>query len=145
MRVLFLDIDGVLNRFGDESGSHRTRERIFGCLIGLDAELVARYKAMLEQLGDITVVLSSSWRHYDDNVAHLVESGIKFDTMTGDDPKGFRGNEIQSFLDGRTDVVAYVILDDDRDFKPEQKLVKVDGRYGLTQENVAEVLQLLNV
>ena len=36
MKVLFLDIDGVLNRFGDEDGNGRTTKLIDDFFIGLD-------------------------------------------------------------------------------------------------------------
>jgi hypothetical protein len=58
LQVLFLDIDGVLNRFGDEDGNGSTTERFDG-LLGLDAQLLQIYKAMLSRI-DVTIVLSSS-------------------------------------------------------------------------------------
>jgi len=40
MNVLFLDIDGVLNRFADEDGNGRTTKLIDDFFIGLDAALL---------------------------------------------------------------------------------------------------------
>jgi hypothetical protein len=66
-QVLFLDIDGTLNRFGDEDGKGSTTERFDG-LLGLDAQLLQIYKAMLSRI-DVTIVLSSSWRLSRDRIS----------------------------------------------------------------------------
>jgi hypothetical protein len=50
MNVLFLDIDGVLNRFGDENGVGMTQESVDDTsLIGIDRELLAIYRSILYQ------------------------------------------------------------------------------------------------
>jgi len=77
MKVLFLDIDGVLNRFGDEDGNGRTTERIDDFFIGLDAELLQIYNAMLSRIS-VTVVLSSTWRHWQEMRDHLKENGVEY-------------------------------------------------------------------
>lgn len=72
MKVLFLDIDGVLNRDG-------TRERIGG-YVGLDKKLVDKLLGWLASHPEVQLVLSSTWRLDGplsvDLKAYLRESGI---------------------------------------------------------------------
>ena len=61
-RVIFLDLDGVLNRTAN------ARQVV------LDAELVARLKAVCDAFGEggrdgVQIVLSTFWRHFDDYIA----------------------------------------------------------------------------
>ena len=57
MKVIFLDIDGVLNCIGS---FNRTKTRFNG-FVGMDPTLVARFNSLVEKTG-ARVVLSSTWR-----------------------------------------------------------------------------------
>jgi len=99
MNVLFLDIDGVLNRFGDEDGNGATTERFDG-LLGLDARLLQIYKAMLSRI-DVTIVLSSSWRFSRELLEYLTQHGVYFHDVTpamAPEAELSRGLEIQLWL-----------------------------------------------
>ncbi len=69
MRIVFLDIDGVLNR-------KATRERLDG-FIGIDAVLARRLQAILRRAG-AQVVLSSTWRLWPDTRKAVNDAGIRF-------------------------------------------------------------------
>jgi hypothetical protein len=139
MQVLFLDIDGVLNRFGDEDGKGSTTERFDG-LLWLDAQLLQIYKALLSRI-DVTVVLSSSWRLSRELREYLAQHGVYFHDVTPCmDPalELLRGHEIQLWLNEYPDQVErYAILDDQEEEMLEDHMPNffhVSCETGLTQE-----------
>jgi hypothetical protein len=138
MKVLFLDIDGVLNCLGDEDGNGGTTEQFQG-FIGLDSRLIAIYKAMLSRV-DVTVVLSSSWRVFPDLLEYLNEHGVYFHDITvWTDPELdlLRGHEIQLWLNEYPGVSRYAILDDESDHILEHQLpnfFQTSYETGITQE-----------
>src|SRR5262245_55436037 len=69
MKLLFLDIDGVLN-------CAVTKERWNG-LIGIDRRLVSTFLQWLSGK-DVGIVLSSTWRLYDDTKEHLAAAGLSW-------------------------------------------------------------------
>ena len=138
MKVLFLDIDGVLNRFGDENGVGATKETADGTtLIGIDRALLTIYKTILERVDPI-VVLSSTWRVVPELREHLRKTGVYFHDVTPVfDPSRFlRGHEIQAWLKECAEEPRYAIIDDDSDVLPEQmpNFFRTNGEDGLTQE-----------
>lgn len=54
MKVIFLDIDGVLNWIG-------TEDRLNG-FIGLDPVLIERFNRIIDAHPDVKIVISSTWR-----------------------------------------------------------------------------------
>lgn len=139
MRVLFLDIDGVLN-------NHTTRERVTG-FIGVDAKLRDLYLKWLAN-HNISVVLSSTWRLYSDMCKGLEENGITFLDKTPYIPKGPRGAEIQAWLDKNgKEVVKYAILDDNTDFYPEQlgNFIQTNPKLGVTEERLLQIEHVLGL
>jgi hypothetical protein len=138
MNVLFLDIDGVLNRFGDENGVGSTEETVEGTsLIGVDRQLLAIYKTILERIDPI-VVLSSTWRIVPELRDHLRRTGVYFHDVTPvlDPVRYSRGHEIQAWLRECAEEPRYAIIDDDADMLPMQRpnLFRTKGTDGLTQE-----------
>ena len=68
MKIIFLDIDGVLNCLPDKPREkwpdfHTHDERAYG----LNPELVKNLKYVLDKT-DAKIVVSSSWRHFDDYI-----------------------------------------------------------------------------
>lgn len=124
MKVLFLDIDGVLT-------SHAYWRRRPGIIVDrlhdLDREAVARLNTVLDRTGAM-VVVSSTWRlHF--NRVELQEmltksgfTGIVFSTTTREHMKK-RGLQIQAWLDNpryankesHRYVERFAIVDDDAD------------------------------
>lgn len=135
MKVLFIDIDGVVN-----CATTRQRHRGF---IGIDphmAFLVGKIKLDT----DCEVVLSSSWRHFDDGKEEVERQVCKLYDVTPEHTSGFRGNEIAMWLDAHPNVSRYAILDDDTDFIPDQKLFKTEWSTGITKEIAEVVTKYLN-
>src|SRR4051812_30542863 len=114
LRIIFLDIDGVLN-------SRKTVERWRGC-IGIDRVLAERF-ARLQQATGVGVVLSSTWRLSRNWRANMRRNGVVgIIDRTPDLRARTRGEEIQAWLDVHPEVQLYAILDDARDMLPHQPL-----------------------
>ena len=155
MRVIFLDVDGVLN-------CKTTKQRVPGeSWIGIDPLKVMLLKQIIDETG-AQVVLSSSWR-YDWNkdyskcrrhVKYLIDSlrdaHIEIYDVTPVVGNGYsRGTEISEWLTSNEDVDGWVVLDDEvfHDFKQQHirsHFVKTDYEYGLTTERVNRAIGVLN-
>src|ERR1700752_794317 len=138
MKLLFLDIDGVLN---NESTKERIPDGIFKGMHGLDQRLTKLYLDWLEGK-DLTVVLSSTWRLDARLMVLLNEGGIQFADVTQNSVN--RGREIDDWLalhSGET----YAILDDIRQFRPHQipHLVQTSYIHGLREKDLRKLDTIL--
>ena len=136
MKVIFLDIDGVLNTVKDFQRHN---------FIGMSPVLVRRFNKLVKDTG-AKVILSSTWRHDKNWREVMVRNGLdmKFLGRTKDLRDKIRGMEIDEWL-GRHNVDRYVILDDDTDRLPDQIHFKTDFRVGgLTKEICDKVKRYLN-
>lgn len=134
MKVIFLDIDGVLNR--------RTTKERCGPWKGVDRQLAQRFTDWLATT-DYKVVLSSTWRTDPTMYDHLHEAGIYWEDTTPILHSTWRGQEIQSWLDYNPQVAEYIILDD-MDVLPSQqhRHVQTDEDHGLTEKELNELRSL---
>lgn len=147
MKVLFLDIDGVLN--SDTFYLNRPKEikHLPYPLSEFDPACVARLNRILDET-KARLVVSSSWRH-DTFINRVLErAGIK--TKIWDiTPYGMgkpRGHEIKKFLSEHPNIENYVILDDVANMLPEQQshFVQTKYYYGLTDEDMIKAINILN-
>lgn len=139
MKVLFLDIDGVVNK---RENFNPTNKDTMYPLDAYCAFLVGRIQ--LETGCD--VVLSSSWRHNKEAVEQVSERVVKLFDNTPSVPDGIRGDEVQEWLKVHGAVVEnYAILDDDTDFYVYQapNLFKTTFEDGLTDEIAEAVINHL--
>lgn len=141
MKIIFLDVDGVLSSFGERG------------LCGLRLDMFA---AVVKQTG-AEVVLSSTWRLTQCNEQRrrlrleLCKRGVGMDYHTpADVDLKTRGDEIQTWLNGyrhaQDRVESFVILDDDPNDEMgplKTHLVKCDGYSGLTNADCEEILRRL--
>lgn len=158
MKVIFLDIDGVLNV------RRQGRDR-FGSLF--HAEFVNNLRSIINQTG-AKIVISSSWRFSGLDVMkqmwlhrNLPGEVIDITPFTaiyegGDSfmERCERGYEIREWLKSNPCNV-YVILDDDNDILKSQlsqfvKCAGVDGNkhtdgYGLTKNRANRAIEILNI
>lgn len=143
MKLIFLDIDGVLNRLGTEN---RTTTRWRG-FIGMEPELVIRFNELCENTG-AKVVLSSTWRLDPDWREVMKANGLRCEFIDRTPSDGNeRGEEVDEWLCAflkKETVEKYVIIDDDSDFYPTQPLFKTDYREGLTAERAVAIHEYLN-
>lgn len=140
MKVLFLDIDGVLN---NESTKERIPDGIFKGMIGVDAKLTKRYLDWLEGK-DITVVLSSTWRLDERMMAILNENGIYWSDVTPN--MATRHIEVDDWL-SRHNYKEFAILDDMPFFKGWLKphFVQTSYIHGLREKNLRKVEEILGL
>lgn len=126
MKIIFLDIDGVLNWRGTDR-----RHDVDG-FIGLDPANVAAFNRVVAAHPDAKIVISSSWRHcspfqkayqdFEGLKKVLYSRGLNGDII-GHTPIFFshraRGDEIRAWLtefrETHKDPFEYVVLDDDRE------------------------------
>lgn len=158
MKLIFLDIDGVLNNTQNIKKYRlffRGKRRLL-----VDVKPVFYLKKLLEEIEknkmDVKIVISSSWRlgtipadwkklfkHYFNN-AEIVKGRTPY--LYKD-----RGIEILELLEiakEKGDMIDdYIVLDDDiKDIINHinyKKVMKIDRRYGLTSKNIKEILKKL--
>lgn len=141
MKVLFLDIDGVVN---SEETLKRDRP---GGILGIDAYLAFLVGRITLAIPDLCVVLSSSWRHFPKG-REQVHSQVT--AIYDETPKlgmgTCRGDEIKEWLMRHPKVEKYAILDDDSDMLPEQlpNFFKTTWQQGITPEIVQAVVAHLS-
>lgn len=138
MRVLFLDIDGVVN-------NHRTPQTDGWPIDQFCAFQVGRIK---EHTG-CEVVLSSSWRHSAEGVEVVKKKVVPLFDLTSLGEEGVigRGSLIKRWLDAHPEVTRYAILDDNRDMLDEQFPNFFQTYFfccGLTEEIADKVIGHLN-
>jgi hypothetical protein len=125
MKVIFLDIDGVLN------SASTPNPRRFPYIV--DDRLLARFRELVRKTG-ATVVPSSTWRV--DPVGRLAANlyEVPFDDVCPDMPGAPRCEEMQSWLQQHPEVIRYAVLDDDDDCLDELPLFQPSSKTGLTDE-----------
>ena len=144
MKVLFLDIDGVVNCENTFKMGARNRSPY-----PLDPEM-AFMVGKIQMYTGCVVVLSSSWRHSKEGVK-AVEDGIVpvFDITGNSNLVNYedrpRGHEIQAWLDKHPEVERYAILDDDSDMLDSQKenFFQTSWKTGLTEQIMNAVIEHL--
>lgn len=168
VRVIFLDLDGVLNSRDYMENRRRiprpTRDHV-------DAVTVPRLNAITDRTG-AKIVISSTWRlqprpyRYPGPVeelqrvlsAHGVTGEIIgttpwFHNQYSDDPEDDtgvvagkeRGHEIQAWLDRNPGVSSFVILDDDSDMVHlAHRHIKTSFALGLLDEHVERAVVMLS-
>ena len=117
MKVIFLDIDGVVN-------SYSTKERAPSKVIGVEQRLIAHIKEIVDATG-AKLVLSSTWRKdwafdlMDGKDCHYLrdefaKQDLHFMDYTPSRRDLHRGEEIKEWLESTEyDVESYVIIDDE--------------------------------
>jgi hypothetical protein len=165
MKVIFLDIDGVLN-------SNKTVDRM-GRFVGLDPVNIENFNKIIEAHPDAKIVISSTWREltsegYYSNFKELIDllhnRGLKGEIIDKTPSQytwkyrcGTRGGEISEWKQGRTDLGQYVILDDDSsasdgipEHQPRHVLTTLGNNAltlelgGLRDKHVAKAIAILN-
>lgn len=142
MKILFLDIDGVVNCL-------TTHQRHRG-FIGIDPEMAFRVGKIQLDTG-CEVVLSSTWRLGEVSREEVRNQVVNFidvtpEIHTGGRYSGIRGEEIQDWLDRHPEVTKYAILDDDSDMLETQlpNFFQTTWETGITKEIAEAVTNHLN-
>lgn len=141
MKIIFLDIDGVL--------ISRKSKRILGDLRTFLPESVGVLKYILEAT-DARIVISSSWRilkELNQLQEMFTEAGIDGSVVIDITPNvgGTRGGQIDEWLKN-TDlsIESFVIIDDDLDIEPYMsQLIKTSFEFGLEMHHAQQAIQML--
>ncbi len=155
MKLLFLDIDGVLNYRGCTARSPS------GCL-GIDHNKVKLLRQIIDQTGAI-VILTSTWKTdwfpsaFIDDLPRdgqylekqLAKHRVFIRAKTEDPSWDKRGEGILSYIEKyKEEVESFVILDDERfDFESVgilDRLVKTSFEDGLLESDVEKAVKILN-
>ena len=129
-RIIFLDIDGVLNC--KRTPNPRKLPYI------VDPPLLETFKRVVERT-EAKVVLSSTWRYDPAGLFSAKHWGIPFIDAIPDMPGKPRRNEILAWLKLHGDVGRFAVLDDDDDELDELPLFQPSTAAGI-DEKIAEGL-----
>ncbi len=151
MKIIFLDIDGVMNS-----------ERFYHKTPNFEWDMFCPYSViLLNKLTDETnakIVVSSSWRK--NNSVEELSTLFKKNGITGDvyssthvlfykncDHSVSRGNEIQLWLSQYPETEQYVILDDDSDmlYNQRKNFVHVNPVKGFVKKDYNKALKILMI
>lgn len=151
-KVIFLDIDGVLN---DATTDVRTP-----CYcMGIDTEKVKILREIVEETG-AEIVLTSTWKsEWDILLENRSADGLYLDRILAaenlqifdktEDKVRDRGQGIRNWLAQHPEVEKWVVLDDEvfpdfKEFDIMPHLVKTQFIFGLTPEHVSFCVEMLN-
>ena len=163
MKVIFLDIDGVLNSNQWYYKRKELKQRDWTDKDEFDPDAVSVLNGLISDT-NVKVVLSSTWRNNYDTLEEiqtfLKDMGIVCDcigrtptirtTILGEHyGTAPRGVEIQDWIRTKgkdLDITNYVILDDDSDmlFNQARHFFRVDGYVGLTPNVAYRIERFLN-
>ena len=161
IKVIFLDVDGVLNS-QDDLMIYREKNNITGSILydAVEDRALNLLKEIVENTG-AKIVISSSWQtEYDDkednpdaNLYNKLKYRLKDYDMEIYDVTPFirktdthRGDEIRAWL-SKNPVQNFVILDDDsdmREFLHTEHFIKTTYKHGLTEELKNKAITVLN-
>lgn len=160
MKLIFLDIDGVLNndkflkRLRGVSVDYYTDKVLYGSMM-IDKFAVRRLQQIVSAT-DARIVISSSWREVFslDEIREMLDGKLKsLNTESMLDIIGrtmsnltTRRNQIVSWLNSTCeDIEAFVILEDCEDmYELEKFTVRTSPATGLTDFDVEHAIKLLN-
>jgi hypothetical protein len=135
MKVIFLDIDGVLNC------AKTPNPRKFPYVV--DKRLLARLQKLLDRTG-AKVVLTSSWRLDPVGLFAAKHWGVPFIDVCPDKPRSPRRKEILDWLSNHPKATRYAIIDDEDDELDELPLFQPSAQTGITMDIVKAAEKYLN-
>jgi HAD domain in Swiss Army Knife RNA repair proteins len=135
MKIIFLDIDGVLNN------THTKNPRKFPYIV--EPELVERVERLREATG-AQLVLSSTWRYDPVGLLAAKHYGIPFFDITPDLPEQPRRDEVRRWIHDHSGVERFIVIDDEDDELDDLPLFQPSDKLGLTPEIEAGAVGYLN-
>jgi HAD domain in Swiss Army Knife RNA repair proteins len=123
MKIIFLDIDGVLNC--DDTPNPRKFPYV------VDSQLLELFRELVRATGT-RVVLSSTWRVDPVGLFAAKFYDVLFEDICPDMPGAPRCEGLQAWLRKHPEVMRYVVLDDDDDCLNEHPLFQPSSKTRLT-------------
>lgn len=160
MKIVFLDIDGVL-------ATTNTRFQYF------DLDCVLVLEAILRQVPDSKIVVTSTWRlgckslkdlknmmrwgsvrkptefhgisvNFIDRIIGATSRIFSYDELFKCNQEVPRGQEITAWLKDYPEVDGYLVLDDDTDIQPHQeRFVRTDIYKGIQAKDIEKCIEIL--
>lgn len=173
MKVIFLDIDGVLNTSQTFVDIHNEYIETGVRRIEIDLKRLNLLKKIVDQTGAV-IVLSSSWRSFgkmecgkytplNEKMASLIklfnEYGLSIYDVTPKDANGIRQNEIEAWLKNKN-IENFIVIDDESfdlqiflnkeliktSFTADDEMIKnMDDCAGLCEHHVVEAIKKLTL
>jgi hypothetical protein len=151
MKVIFLDVDGVLNIISDSYKTTAQKDEN-GHFIHLEKHLLKRLEYLIKETG-AKIVVSSSWRLDIENLREKLKKAnfSLISEIYGLTGLGHtRGEEIKAWIN-KHKPTKYVVLEDEIfdvcgekcDVIPEENVVEVDHTVGLTDKDVKRAIAIL--
>ena len=173
MKVIFLDIDGVLNsrdnlnaltchrrsnaRINDVTYKSNSTIKTRDCFGQLFDERCCHWLGYIIEMTGAKIVISSTWRYSGlDFIRDLWQSRNLPGEIIGITPSAIshqdtynctcRGDEIKSYIDENKMIEKFCIIDDDNDMLNDQTqfFVRTDNQFGLCREKALEAIKILN-
>jgi hypothetical protein len=146
-KILFLDIDGVLN----SEVYYKTTSHLENNSSRFDPLSVEFIKKLVEEFS-LRIVISSTWRYgAADRLMHELKNSklIKYlyhEWFTPVIHPAHRGTEIKLWIDLHPEVTDYIIIDDDENMLEEQmtRFVRTGLHEGMTEEHFNRVRAILS-
>ena len=161
MKVLFLDIDGVLNSLDNvysriylwkHSNKNKSRDE-YGDIFD---ERCVRWLQYIIEKTDCKIVVSSTWRkgglkyihnlwkfrNLPGEVIDITPSVVDNNLISLYGEEADRGYEIQQWIEDNSPE-RYCIVDDDNDMLSCQIFVKTDSAFGLTRKDAMKIIRIL--
>lgn len=170
-KILFLDIDGVLNTVDDMRVRHllyisenKNFDRVNDDYGQLFDDRCVRWLDYIIQKTGCEIVISSTWRMHGLKFMINLWNGRNLPGQIVDitpfkvDPKlivsyddnsdtyndfADRGYEIQEWININKPY-RYCIIDDDNDMLKHQNFVRINSEFGITYDNAIEIISILN-
>lgn len=157
MRLIFLDMDGVLNSTQSAHLHWRTKYDRKTFMQGFDdlcPIAVSNLNWLLERVPDARIVISSTWRKFHEIEEWHEKMATDCPSIVGrvigktpnlrtklSQESPIRGHEIYKWLEDNGHLeTPYVVFDDDRDMdKVESNFIWIDGDHGLQFKHIMEV------
>ena len=147
VKVLFLDIDGVLclHEYGVVNWDDNVDDYVF------DAQCCRRLREIIDATG-CKLALSSSWRLQEKDCRNVLRQlkpfGVTFEDFIGAPPSLMhRGDEVMTFIAHHPEIGTFVAVDDE-DFSgdrfPADRLVLTKLERGITEPVKALIIRKLN-
>ena len=168
MKIIFLDMDGVVNTAGKDKYSlslilpydfENNKDFFY-----FDTRILFNFVKLLEFCRDneIKIVISSTWRigttidgwnkfiyKYFRTSLKLKEIDILIIGLTNNKFNGIRGLQIGSWIDeynatSKDKIEKYLIIDDEivdiKPYLPKENILKINSTDGLTEEKITEII-----
>ena len=155
MKVIFLDIDGVLN--------HNGCKELFNGMYGVEDDRLDLLSKIVDET-HAAIVLASSWKELwnqmpmnsnslDPMALYLVNKlksrGLHLTDRTTDPRRHQRGHGIKAWLRKVPEIESWVVLDDEvfPDYEEcgiGKHLIRTDSERGLTEKDAEKAIEILN-